>query len=141
MRTKNMYYFQKISYVTEKWKKIDQQTHEKSNPGGNRRGKACSTDISCRGGGGEAPCFWPCGSTGHWPVVPSIIFCLFFVIYCPTPSSGPLVLMFAVATTDRLATRDPLRAAAVVIMVTPTEGNDDGVNLFNTQQLNKNQPR
>jgi hypothetical protein len=65
---------------------------------------------------------------------------LFFVIYCPTPS-GPLVLLFAVATTDRLATRDPLRAAAVAIMATPTEENDDGVNLFNIQQLNKNQPR
>jgi hypothetical protein len=49
--------------------------------------------------------------------------------------------MFAVATTDRLTTRDPLRAAAVAIMATPTEGNDDGVNLFIIQQLNKNQPR
>jgi hypothetical protein len=51
-------------------------------------------------------------------------------------------MLFAVATTtDRLTTRDPLRAAAVAIMATPTEGNHDGVNLFNIQQLNKNQPR
>jgi hypothetical protein len=35
----------------------------------------------------------------------------------------------------RLATRDPLRAAAVAVMATPTEGNDDGVNLFNIQQF------